>query len=138
VKTGPEIVPELDRVLKASRLPPEQTPVISFNAEVVAEVKKRRPDLAAYWIVSLKPGKNKHPPTAETLIARARAIRADGLDLSASPVLDKAYATKVRAAGLKLYVWTVNDVALARRMVAIGVDGITTDRPGWLRDQLGR
>jgi glycerophosphoryl diester phosphodiesterase len=44
----------------------------------------------------------------------------------------------VKAAGLKLYVWTVNDPAVARRMVEIGVHGITTDRPGWLREQLGR
>src|SRR5262245_15219893 len=45
VKCGPEIVPELDRVLKASRLEPKQTPVISFNFGVVAAVKKARPDV---------------------------------------------------------------------------------------------
>ncbi len=43
VKCGPEIVPELDRVLKASKLKPEQTPVIAFNADVIAAVKKARP-----------------------------------------------------------------------------------------------
>jgi glycerophosphoryl diester phosphodiesterase len=136
VKCGPEIVPELDRVLRASRLEPAQTPVISFHAGVVGAVKKARPDLAAYWVVSLKARKGKEPPTAEALIEQARAIRADGLDLSASPVLDRAYARKIKAARLKLYVWTVNDAALARRMVEIGVDGITTDRPGWLRGRL--
>ena len=47
VKCGPESVPELDRVLKASKLKPEQTPVISFNADVIAAVKKARPDLQA-------------------------------------------------------------------------------------------
>jgi glycerophosphoryl diester phosphodiesterase len=138
VKTGPEIVPELDRVLKASKLKPEQTPIISFHAEVIAEVKKVRPEVAAYWVVSLKPAKGKQVPTAETLIAKAKAIQADGLDLSAAPALDKVFAAKVRAAGLKLYVWTVNDIAEARRMVGLGVDGITTDRPGWLREQLGK
>jgi glycerophosphoryl diester phosphodiesterase len=71
-------------------------------------------------------------------VAKAKEIRADGLDLSASPALDAEYAKAVRAAGLKLYVWTVNDVAVARRMVGLGVDGITTDRPGWLREQLGK
>ena len=136
VKSGPEIVPELDRVLKASKLKPEQTPIISFHAQVIAEAKKTRPDVAAYWIVSMKPAKGKHPPTAEALIAKAKEIRADGLDLSAAPELDKAFADKVKGAGLKLYVWTVNDLAVARRMVEIGMDGITTDRPGWLREQL--
>jgi thiol-disulfide isomerase/thioredoxin len=137
VKVGPEILPELDRVLKASKLKPEQTPIISFHAPVIAAVKKARPDLAAYWIVNIKPAKGKTPPTVDALIAQAKAIHADGLDLSATPALDQAYADKVKKAGLKLYVWTVNDEAEARRMAAIGVDGITTDRPGWLRELLG-
>ena len=132
VKCWPEIVPELDRVLKASRLKPEQTVVISFSADVVAAVKKARPDLPAYWVVSLV-GKR----TARELIDKAKQIGADGLDLSANPaVLDKAFAEQVKSAGLRLYVWTVNDVALARKMIEAGVEGITTDRPGWLREQL--
>jgi glycerophosphoryl diester phosphodiesterase len=136
VKCGPEAVPELDRLLRASGLPPGRTPVISFNAAVIAAVKKARPDLPAYWIVRLKPAQGKPAPTAEALIARAHEIRADGLDLSADEALDAAFARKVKQAGLKLCVWTVNDAAVARRMLALGVDGITTDRPGWLRERL--
>lgn len=136
IKTGPEIVPELDRVLKASGLKPAQTPIISFNAPVVAAMKKRRPDLEAYWIVSMKPNKGRKPPTLESLLATAKSVNADGLDLSAAPMLDKPFADKIKAAGLKLYVWTVNELDVAKRMVEIGVDGITTDRPGWLREQL--
>jgi len=30
----------------------------------------------------------------------------------------------------------VNDPKVARRMADLGVDGITTDRPGWLRERL--
>jgi glycerophosphoryl diester phosphodiesterase len=140
VKCGPEIVPALIQDLKASKLNPEQTPVISFNADVIAAVKKAQPNLPAYWLVSLKPSKKKKtpPPTAEEVIAKAREINADGLDLQAAPVLDKTYADKVKAAGLRLYVWTVNDVDEARRMVEIGAEGITTDRPAWLREQLAK
>ena len=39
-------------------------------------------------------------------------------------------------AGLKLYTWTVDDPAVARKQAAAGVDGLTTNRPGWLRKQL--
>ena len=135
VKPGPEAVPALDRALKAAGLKPEQTPVISFNAKVIGAVKEARPDLQAYWIVKLK-DRGKEARTARDLIARAKEIRADGLDLSASDVLDRAFADAVKAAGLKLYVWTVNDPAVARRLIEAGVDGITTDRPGWLRERL--
>jgi glycerophosphoryl diester phosphodiesterase len=136
VKCGPEIVPELDRVLKASKLKPEQTPVISFNAQVVAAVKKARPDLKAYWLATIAPKKAK-PRTAEELIAKAKEIHADGLDLSAdAKVLTREFGTKVQAAGLALYVWTVDDVALARKMIDAGAESITTNRPAWLREQL--
>lgn len=138
VKCGPEGVPELDRVLKASKLKPEQTAIISFSADVIAAVKKARPDLQTYWVVSLN-RKGAAPPTAAELIAKAKEVKADGLDLSATPeVLNKAFADQVKAAGLKLCVWTVNDIDLAKTMIAVGVEGITTDRPGWLREQLGK
>lgn len=138
VKCGPEIVPEMDRVIKASKLKPAQTCVISFNADVIAATKKARPDLQALWLVSLAP-KNAKPRTAEELIAKAKEIKADGLDLSATPaVLDKAFGDKVKQAGLKLYVWTVNDAELAKKMIAAGAESITTDKPGWLREQLAK
>ena len=44
----------------------------------------------------------------------------------------------MKKAGLKLYVWTVNDAELARKMIAAGVESITTDKPGWLREQLAK
>ncbi|MBA4186638.1 MAG: glycerophosphodiester phosphodiesterase [Planctomycetaceae bacterium] len=134
VKCGPEAVPELVRVLAASGLAPEQTVVISFHATVIAAVKRTRPDVPAYWVVNLVGEKR----TAEELIAIAGQIKADGLDLSATPeVLDRAFGSKVLAAGLLLCVWTVDTVELAHAMIAAGVECLTTNRPGWLREQLG-
>lgn len=138
VKCGPEVVPELSRVLKAHGLKAELTPIISFNAEVIAAMKKARPDLPGYWIVSTKPKKDGTIVKAEDLIAKAKQIKADGLDLSADDVLTKEFASKVKAAGLRLDVWTVDKPEVAGRMVELGVDGITTNRPGWLREQIGR
>jgi glycerophosphoryl diester phosphodiesterase len=134
VKCGPEVMKELDRVLAASGLKAEQTPVISFNANVIAAMKSLRPDLPAYWIVGLK-NKAEEKRSAADLIAKAREIKADGLDVAASDLVDAAFAQKVKAAGLRLDVWTVDDPAVARR-VAPFVAGITTNRPAWLREQL--
>jgi glycerophosphoryl diester phosphodiesterase len=38
---------------------------------------------------------------------------------------------------MKLYVYTVDSPEDARRLTAIGVTGITTNRPAYLREALG-
>lgn len=140
IKCGPEIVPELVRVLQASGQPPAALAIISFQAEVISAVKQALPAHKAYWLVSLKRDKQTGAwnHTVEELIARAKQLHADGLDVSACDLVDASFGRQVREAGLELYVWTVNDIELARQMLAAGAQGLTTDRPAWLREQLAR
>jgi glycerophosphoryl diester phosphodiesterase len=44
-------------------------------------------------------------------------------------LVDQAVVAAARAARLLLGVWTVNEEAAMRRMLALGVDILTTDRP---------
>ena len=75
-------------------------------------------------------------PTAAELIAPAKDAGLDGLDVDGRGPVDAAFAQQVHDAGLRLYIWTVDAPAKARRLLAAGVDGLTTNRPGWLRTQL--
>jgi glycerophosphoryl diester phosphodiesterase len=104
----------------------------------MADAKAMFPELEVYWIVDIKPNTKtgKKSPPVEDLIRGAKEAKVDGLDLSAHESIDKTYTTKISEAGLKLAVWTVNDPALARQMIQAGVQGLTTDRPGWMREQL--
>lgn len=138
VKCGPEIVPELQRQLATAKRPVAETAIISFNKEVIAECKKTIPLCKAYWLASIKRDKQtgEWNHTAESLIATAKQLHADGLDLSACDLIDRDFGDKVKSSGLELLVWTVNDVKVARQMIAAGVQGITTDRPQWLRQEL--
>jgi glycerophosphoryl diester phosphodiesterase len=138
IKCGPEIVPELVQVLKASGHPPGALPIICFQDDVVAACKKALPAHQVYWLVSIKRDKKtgEWNHTADELIARAKELGADGLDLSACDFIDAAFGKRVRSEGLQLYVWTVNEIPLAKQMIAAGAQGITTDRPAWLREQL--
>ena len=133
VKCGPEIVPFLNDTLKQFELKPEQTPVISFDSRVIAAFKKVRPDVPAYWLVSLG---GKKPPSPVQILEKALEIKADGVDLSYSPILTKDFLKPIRAAKLKVYIWTVNDPADAVKLLKLGVDGITTDRPAWLKQEM--
>ncbi len=140
VKCGPEIMPELQRVLAAAKRPARETAVISFSKDVVAAAKTALPECKAYWIVSVKKDKQTGAwnHTVDSLIKTAQELHADGLDLSACDLIDRGFGEQVKAAGLELLVWTVNDVKVAKQMIAAGVQGITTDRPLWLREQLAQ
>jgi len=47
-------------------------------------------------------------------------------------------ADALRKLGKALYVYTVNDADQARRLRDVGVTGITTDRPAFLREALAK
>ncbi|EDM77681.1 glycerophosphoryl diester phosphodiesterase [Plesiocystis pacifica SIR-1] len=142
IKDGPRIVPALLETLAASGLAPEQVAIIAFDAEVIAALTKARSEgganWPAYWLSSFEEGKGGAlEPSAAQVVAEARRVGADGVDLWAKAlVLDPELAPAVRAAGLELHVWTVDDEALARQLVALGVDSITTNIPAALRASL--
>ena len=72
-------------------------------------------------------------PSLGDLIARAKAAGFDGLDLNYEGPFGKEFVDQLAAAGMKLYVYTVDEPADARRLAAMGLAGITTNRPGFLR-----
>ena len=47
--------------------------------------------------------------------------------------LDEQKLKEAHALGLKVLVWTVNDVVMMARLVRMGVDGLITDRPDLAR-----
>ncbi len=138
IKCGPEVLPELERVLSASGKRPEQLVLIAFNAATLRLARERFPKHPMLWICSYKKDdKTGQFPQIGDLIRQAKAIGANGLDLNEKFPITADFVAKVHAAGLELHVWTVDKADTAQHLVAAGVDGITTNRPGWLRNELG-
>jgi hypothetical protein len=52
-------------------------------------------------------------------------------------LVDDAYMAWANENKLRVHVWTVDDPAEARRLVDLGVHGLITNKPGFLREQLG-
>lgn len=136
IKCGPEVVPLLKQVMEESGKK-EQMVIISFDLEAVAQAKKAMPQIPAYWVI----GSRKYKQTNKILphdtqwpqIAKQRGL--DGLDVHYAGIT-KEFMEAVREAHQKLYVWTVDEPAEAQRLMDLGISGITTNRPGWLREQL--
>lgn len=138
IKSDARIMVPLVAVIESSDLSPDQMVVICFNEDVLELAKKSMPHIKTLWLSSFEQGDDgKWTPTAEEIIATAMRINADGVHLKAIPeVIDRVFVAKLRHADLEFHVWTVDDPELARTMLRLGADSITTNRPGWLREQL--
>jgi glycerophosphoryl diester phosphodiesterase len=136
IKVHPEILPELDAAFKRSGKKDKQLTIITFHYDTAEAAKKLWPKKEVYWLMGWKKDKAGNYPNIDDLIKKAKAAKLDGLNLNSGFPIDKAFAKKVHDAGLKLYTWTVDDPEVAKKEVEAGVDGITTNRPEFLRAQL--
>jgi glycerophosphoryl diester phosphodiesterase len=135
IKCGQEILPYLRELLaesgKMSRIV-----IIAFDLETVA-MSKELIDVPTYWLKGTRKTKETEQwiPHDPQLVQTAENKDLDGLDVHYAGVT-KEFVDAVKASGQKLYVWTVDDPEEAIRLIKLGVNGITTNRPGWLREQL--
>ncbi|HEY0075822.1 MAG TPA: glycerophosphodiester phosphodiesterase [Abditibacteriaceae bacterium] len=138
IKCGPEILPELQRVLKASGRGDKEFVIIGFGYDTMKQAKQMFPTIPIFYLSNFK--KNKETgavtPSIEELITKAKAAHLDGLNLHHSAPLDQTGVQKIKDAGLQIYFWTVDDAIVARRLQEMGAQGLTTNRPAWLRQQL--
>jgi len=133
LKVGGAALGELVRTLARSRLTPARVAVITFDLDVARTAKRLLPRTEVAWLVEAG-ARLESDPMVE-IVHRAQSAGLDGLGVDAA-LLDESVFKRTRAAGLKVHAWTVDDPELARQLVAWEVDGITTNRPGWLRREL--
>jgi glycerophosphoryl diester phosphodiesterase len=138
IKVGPEAVPPLEKLVKKHENKDAQLVIISFEAATIAEVKRRMPYLEAHLLSWFEHDKLTltWSPDAQSLIDLAHSIGADGLGLDHVGPVDHSFVQQAKLSGLALYAWTIDDVERARQLIDAGVDGITTNRGAWMREQL--
>jgi glycerophosphoryl diester phosphodiesterase len=133
LKSGPEIVEPMAKVIERSSLAPEQMVIISFHADAIAKTKQRLPAIRAHWLSGYEgPEHGPLKPTREEVAATIRRIGADGFGSKALPEhFDADFIEHLRDAGCReFHVWTVNEPEIARVYQQLGTWSITTDRPG--------
>jgi len=135
IKCGKEILPFLRQaIIESGKI--SQIVIIGFKIKVVAS-SKQLIDVPTYWLRGTDKIKetNQWIPHNPKLVQIVKDRGLDGLDVHYAGVT-KEFVDAVKAAGQKLYVWTVDDPDEAKRLVELGVTGITTNRPQWLREQI--
>jgi glycerophosphoryl diester phosphodiesterase len=112
--------------------------LISFNYEALMQAHARWPNYKTLWLVGYCESQAQADTSSsiEEIVQQAKAAGFSGLDLAANWPLRASDVQQIKAAGLQVHVWTIDDPELASRWIDIGVDGITTNRAGQLREQL--
>jgi glycerophosphoryl diester phosphodiesterase len=129
IKCGPEILPVLQQIVVDS---PQKDRLIFIGLgwETISAVKNRFPDHLCYWISDDKTG----------LSDKIRACAdngLDGIDLYYK-LIDEKIIELAHKSGLEVLCWTVDDPEEARHLIDLGVTGITTNRPAWLKSKVTR
>jgi glycerophosphoryl diester phosphodiesterase len=135
LKCGEEIIAPVAAALDRAGVLPEQIRFLSFSAELIRALKERVPRYRACWLTDYR-FLGRWRPSLDEVMAVLRESRADGLAASDRAALDRSLVEAVRGASLEIHVWTVDRPQAARRLLALGVDSVITNRPGWLRQAL--
>lgn len=123
IKCGSEILPFLEKTIRKSGKNIKYV-FIAFDFQTISDTKKKFPKLACYWLCS-------SPALLEQNLDKVHAAALEGVSLN-NKLINERIAKSVKDLGLELFAWTVDDPEEAKRLISLGVKGITTNRPGWL------
>jgi len=127
IKSGSEILPYLKEVIN-NNSENKRFVFICFDFQTISETKKAFPGNSCYWLCD-------NIELLEKTINLIPATGLDGISLIYN-IIDAKVADLSKRLNLDLFTWTVDNPDEAKRLISLGVKGITTNRPGWMREQI--
>lgn len=135
LKSGTNLAPAVAQVV--ADFPNTEITLIAFNFDLLCEAKQLMPNRPALWLFgdwdkSARSGRTLGLDLLRKLIDGG----VDGLDLGCHPHLTPELTEPIREAGMPIYAYTINQLAQIETCLTAGVDAITTDYPGRMREIL--
>lgn len=127
LKCGSEAIPYLKEIIDKYGSG-KRFSFICFDLKTITDVKNEFPEYPCYWLCGNK-------ESLRQSIGEVARIGLDGVSLRYN-IIDQEVMAMARELDLEVFTYTVNDAVEAKRLMELGVLGITTDRPGWLREQI--
>ena len=127
IKCGPEVLPFLKPIVSSCGKK-DRLVFISFGWETILATKQLFPDNACYWLSS-------SATDVQEKMKDAAKKGLDGINLN-NKIVDRELVRKANRQGLEVLSWTIDDPEEVKRLVKLGVTGITTNRPDLIRNSL--
>ncbi len=127
IKCGMEVFPALKRCIEKTDKA-DQITFICFDWKIIVEAHKQFPGNKCYWLSSSKTGLAKK-------IDQAAKEGLTGINLKYS-IIDGKVVELAKQNNLEVLTWTLDDPVKAKKLFSIGVAGVTTNRPKWLKEEI--
>jgi len=129
IKSDEQIIPYIRDIVRASGKQ-DQIVFIAFDLTTIVETKMYLPGNQCYWLCAFK-GKAK-----KGMVKAARA-GLDGVNLRYG-IIDEKIMEKAGEYKLEVLTWTLDKPEKAKELIGLGVTGITTNRPDYMLEELGK
>lgn len=128
----------IQKLIEESHLQAHQLVFMDFDINTVIEAKKVFKQSEILWLYEFIPPlkKDDAQDTFNMIINKALSVDAHGINIEFNPFIDKLLIKKVHDLNMKFYTWTVNELSDAKKLKEWNIDGITTNRPGYLKENL--
>lgn len=128
IKTSLEIIDPLISLVLSSKITKKNITMISFNAEVIKEIKLRLPEVTCNLLTAFDPSYNE-----KDLPQLLKKIDADGVGVQNHAKLTKDFIDKIKNINKDVHVWTVNEGEKAKKYSLLGLSSITTNKPRYIK-----
>jgi len=133
VKCGVEAKDVLIDTIKKSNISEDMISIISFDKEILGEIKKSLPKTTVNYLVSFD---EPIPVNIDLLAEEIKKYGLDGCGAQAHPSLTKNFIDYFKSINKKVHVWTVDQPEQAKRYSELGLSSITTNKPGQIKKWL--
>jgi len=137
IKDNEDIVPFVKEIIEKSGKK-HQITIIGFSYDVMKAFREAMPDMPIKWLIGSEKDKTtgEYQKISPANVQKAKEAGFDGLNVSYLGVTQELIDAS-KAAGFELYIWTVDDPKIARKMVEMGVAGVTTNVPDVMLKEFG-
>ena len=137
IKCDIEIIPHLKKVLSSSLLNPSQVKIIGFGLKRMTVIKKNFQEFEVFLNRRVNAGKVFSGKFYwDKLIKKIKLGSLDGINVSYTKSLNINLIEKFKLNNLKIFVWTINKPRRALRLISIGINGLMSDRSGWIKEKV--
>lgn len=127
IKTGPEILPFLEKVIN-DHWKTGNIVFIAFDFETILATKELYPGVPCYYLSAFRTDIKRKFKTIKN-------SDLDGVNLR-HKIISKKLVQRFNKHNKEVWCWTVNRPEDAQKVIEAGVTAITTDKPAWLSRQM--